>query len=46
MITRKESPFEKYELLEQVGTGSFGSVFKAREKINKETVKCTYLNQK
>lgn len=42
MITRKESPFEKYELLEQVGIGSFGSVFKAKEKTTNETVKLDY----
>ncbi|CAO3611844.1 unnamed protein product [Mucor hiemalis] len=46
MITRKESPFEKYELLEQVGIGSFGSVFKAKEKTTNETVAIKVMKKK
>lgn len=38
MNTRKESPFNEYELLEQVGDGSFGSVHKARKNKTKEIV--------
>lgn len=38
-MTRKESPFEEYELLENIGDGSFGSVHKARNKRTNETVK-------
>lgn len=46
MITRKESPFEKYELMEQVGIGSFGSVFKAKEKTTNETVAIKVMKKK
>lgn len=38
MNTRKESPFYEYELLEQVGDGSFGSVHKARKTKTNELV--------
>lgn len=35
---RKETPFNEYELLEQVGNGSFGSVHKAKSKKTNEIV--------
>lgn len=39
MNIRKETPFTEYELLEQVGTGSFGSVHKAKRKKTSEIVR-------
>lgn len=40
MATRKESPLLHYEILEQIGDGSFGSVHKAKTIATNDIVQC------
>jgi serine/threonine protein kinase len=42
MEPRKESPLVHYELLQQIGDGSFGSVHKARRIISNEIVSVSH----
>jgi serine/threonine protein kinase len=45
MATRKESPLLHYELLEQIGDGSFGSVHKAKTIATNDIVQCDPFSQ-
>ncbi|KAG0166380.1 hypothetical protein DFQ30_007257, partial [Apophysomyces sp. BC1015] len=45
-MAKKGSPYEKYEFLEQIGNGSFGSVHRARNKTTHRIVAVKIMKQK
>lgn len=44
-MTHLGSPHDAYDIIEQIGDGSFGTVHKAKNKISHKLVKYIYLGE-